>query len=135
MVGNPRVVAIVPVSNLEKGIEFYGGVLGLELEERNESLPENREGRFKLGAARFGIYESVGAGQSKHTLASFEVDDIEATVADLRSRGLTFEEYDMPNLKTEGGIADIGHEKAAWFKDPDGNILALAQLVTAPAAA
>ena len=135
MIGNPRVVAIVPVSSLEKGIEFYEGTLGLELEERNESLPQNREARFKLGAARFGIYESVGAGQARHTLASFEVDDLEAAADDLRSRGLTFEEYDMPNLKTENGIADIGHEKAAWFKDPDGNILALAELVRTPAAA
>jgi catechol 2,3-dioxygenase-like lactoylglutathione lyase family enzyme len=131
MIGNPRVVAIVPVSNLEKGIEFYEGTLGLELEERNESLPQNREARFKVGAARFGIYESTGAGQSRHTLASFEVEDIEATAEDLRARGLTFEEYDMPGLKTENGIADIGHEKAAWFKDPDGNILAVESRVPA----
>lgn len=127
MIGNPRAVAIIPVSNLETAVEFYEGTLGLELEERSESLPENREARFKLGSTNLGIYESVGAGQSRATLAGFEVDDIEAAADDLRSRGLTFEEYDMPGLKTENGIADIGHEKAAWFKDPDGNILALTQ--------
>ena len=134
MIGTTGAIPIVPVSNLERGIAFYTEKLGLELEEQNESLPQNREARFKVGPTKFGIYESVGAGQSRHTLASFEVEDIEATAADLRARGLTFEEYDMPGLKTENGIADIGHEKAAWFKDADGNILAIAQLVRTPAA-
>jgi catechol 2,3-dioxygenase-like lactoylglutathione lyase family enzyme len=134
MIGTTGAIAIIPVSNLERGIAFYTEKLGLELEERNESLPQNREARFKAGPTKFGIYESVGAGQSRHTLASFEVEDIDATAADLRARGLTFEEYDLPGLKTENGIADIGHEKAAWFKDPDGNILAIAQLARTPAA-
>jgi predicted enzyme related to lactoylglutathione lyase len=129
MLATSQAIPIVPVSNLERGITFYKETLGLELEEQNESLPQNREARFKVGSGRFGIYESVGAGQSRHTLVSFEVEDIEATTDDLRSRGLAFEEYDMPGLKTEDGIADIGHERAAWFKDPDGNILAIAQLV------
>ena len=128
MLSNSRAVPIIPVSNLERGVAFYTETLGLELADTNESLPENREARFKVGSGTFGIYESVGAGQSRHTLASFEVDDIDATANDLRARGLKFEEYDMPGLKTENGIADIGHERAAWFKDPDGNILAIAQL-------
>ena len=134
MIGTTGAIAIVPVSNLERGIAFYTEKLGLELEQQNESLPQNREARFRVGPTKFGIYESVGAGQSRHTLASFEVEDIEATAADLRARGLTFEEFDMPGLKTENGIADIGHEKAAWFKDADGNILAIAQLAQVPAA-
>ena len=134
MIGSTGAIAIIPVSNLERGIAFYTEKLGLELETQNESLPQNREARFKVGPTRFGIYESVGAGQSRHTLATFEVEDIEATADDLRARGLAFEEYDMPNLKTENGIADIGHEKAAWFKDQDGNILAIAELARTPAA-
>ena len=132
MVGNARAVAIVPVSNLETAVEFYEGTLGLELEERSDSLPQNREARFRVGTTHFGIYESVGAGASRATVAAFEVDDIDAAADDLRSRGLSFEDYDMPGLKTENGIADIGHDRAAWFKDPDGNILALAQRVRSP---
>ena len=134
MIANARAIPIIPVSNLEKGIEFYQGTLGLPLTERFEELPQNREARFKVGQTELGIYESVGAGQSRATLMAFDVDDIEETVADLRARGVTFEEYDMPNLKTENGIATIGEEKGAWFKDPDGNILALSEVLRKAAA-
>jgi catechol 2,3-dioxygenase-like lactoylglutathione lyase family enzyme len=134
VIENARAIAVIPVSNLEKGIEFYEGTLGLPLQQRIESLPQNREGRFKVGKTEFGIYESVGAGQSRATLMAFEVDDIEATAKDMRSRGVTFEEYDLPNLKTEDGIAEMGGEKGAWFKDPDGNILAVVQSARKPAA-
>lgn len=134
VIANARAIPLIPVSKLEKGIEFYEGTLGLPLQQRVESLPQNREGRFKVGATEFGIYESVGAGQSRATLMAFEVDDIEATAEDMRTRGVTFEEYDLPDLKTEDGIADIGDEKGAWFKDPDGNILAVVEVVRKPAA-
>jgi hypothetical protein len=56
------------------------------------------------------------------------VKDVEAAVADLRAKGVTFEEYDMPGLKTVDGIAGLGEERVAWFKDPEGNILSLAQI-------
>lgn len=134
MIANARAIAVIPVSNLEKGIEFYEGTLGLPLQQRVETLPQNPEARFKVGQTEFSIYESVGAGQSRATLMAFEVDDIEAIVEDMRSRGVAFEEYDLPDLKTENGIATTGDEKAAWFKDPDGNILAVSQLVRKPAA-
>jgi catechol 2,3-dioxygenase-like lactoylglutathione lyase family enzyme len=134
VIANARAIAVIPVSNLEQGIEFYEAELGLPLQQRIEDLPENREARFKVGQTEFAIYESVGAGQSRATLMAFEVDDIDATVKDMQSRGVTFEEYDMPNLKTQNGIATTGDEKAAWFKDPDGNILAVSQLVRRPAA-
>jgi hypothetical protein len=65
------------------------------------------------------------AGKSPATLASFEVEDAEATVGEMREKGVDFEEYDLPGLKTEGGIAELGGVKGAWFKDPDGNILAV----------
>jgi catechol 2,3-dioxygenase-like lactoylglutathione lyase family enzyme len=134
VITNARAVPIIPVSNLEKGIEFYEGKLGLPVERRVDDLPQNRLARFRVGDTFLDIYESVGAGQSRATLMSFEVEDIEETVADMRSRGVTFEEYDMPGLKTENGIATTGEEKGAWFKDPDGNILAVAQFVRKPAA-
>jgi hypothetical protein len=55
------------------------------------------------------------------------VDDVERAVADLRSRGVELEEYDVPGLKTVDGIAELGYERAAWFRDPDGNILSVGQ--------
>jgi predicted enzyme related to lactoylglutathione lyase len=125
MLQQARVVAIVPVSDVEAAIGFYGDTLGLRLKERRSDLPENREAEFEAGDGTLLAYESVGAGQSRHTVAGFRVDDIEATVSGLQERGVVFEEYDLPDLKTENGIAAVGDVQAAWCKDPDGNILAI----------
>ncbi|HYY31963.1 MAG TPA: VOC family protein [Gaiellaceae bacterium] len=127
MLAGAEVAAVVPVSDIDRAVDFYGDVLGLEMRERRADLPQNREAEFRAGDGTLLAYESVGAGQSRHTVAGFRVDDIDATVAGLRERGVTFEEYDMPDLKTENGIASVGDVRAAWFKDPDGNILAVEQ--------
>jgi len=119
------IVAIVPVSDVEAAIRFYGETLGLELQERRDDLPENREAEFRAGQGTLLVYESVGAGKSRHTVAGFRVDDVDATVGTLRDRGVEFEDYDLPDLKTEGGVAAIGDVRAAWCRDPDGNLLAI----------
>jgi len=121
MLGEARIGANVPVSDLEAAISFYEGKLGLKLFERGEGEPYARfEG---AGATKLGVYESKSAGQSRHTLASFVVDDVLATVNELQANGVVFEEYDMPGIKTEGGVATMGDTRAAWLKDPDGNVL------------
>jgi len=125
MLHQARIAAIVPVTNVEAAIDFYGERLGLKLKERRSDLPENREAEFEAGDGALLVYESVGAGQSRHTVAGFRVDDIDAVVSALRERGVVFEEYDLPDLKTENGIAAVGDVRAAWCKDPDGNILAV----------
>jgi catechol 2,3-dioxygenase-like lactoylglutathione lyase family enzyme len=127
MLGKAEIAAIVPVSDVEKAVEFYGGALGLELQIRRDDLPENREAEFRAGDGSLVVYESVAAGQSKGTLAAFRVDDLEAVVAGLRERGVAFEEYDLPELKTENAIATIGDLRASWARDPDGNIIAFEQ--------
>jgi catechol 2,3-dioxygenase-like lactoylglutathione lyase family enzyme len=119
------IVAIVPVSDVEAAIRFYGETLGLELQERRDDLPENREAEFRAGQGTLLVYESVGAGKSRHTVAGFRVDDVDATVAALRERDVEFEDYDLPELKTEGGVAAVGDVRAAWCRDPDGNLLAI----------
>jgi catechol 2,3-dioxygenase-like lactoylglutathione lyase family enzyme len=119
------IVAIVPVTDVEAAIRFYGETLGLELQERRDDLPENREAEFRAGQGTLLVYESVGAGKSRHTVAGFRVDDVDATVATLRERGVEFEDYDLPELKTEGGVAAVGDVRAAWCRDPDGNLLAV----------
>lgn len=119
------IVAIVPVSDVEAAIRFYGGTLGLELQDRRDDLPENREAEFRAGQGTLLVYESVGAGKSRHTVAGFRVDDVDATVAALRERNVEFEDYDLPELKTEGGVAAVGDVRAAWCRDPDGNLLAI----------
>ena len=117
-------MAIVPVSDLDNAVEFYEGRLGLRLDVRRDDLPQHKEAEFEGSDGRLLLYESVRAGQSRHTVAGFRVDDLDAVVAALRERGVAFEEYDLPDLKTEGGIAQLGNVQAAWCKDPDGNILA-----------
>ena len=125
MLEQAEITAVVPVSDVEAAIRFYGETLGLELGERREDLPENREAEFTAKQGTLLAYESVGAGKSRHTVAGFRVDDIEAVVAGLRDRGVSFEEYDLPDLKTENSIAAVGDVRAAWCKDPDGNIIAI----------
>jgi len=112
---------------VDKAMEFYGGTLGLELQVRRDDLPENREAEFRAGDGTLVVYESVAAGQSRGTVAGFRVDDLESVVAALRDRGVAFEEYDLPDLKTENGIASIGDLRASWARDPDGNIIAFEQ--------
>jgi catechol 2,3-dioxygenase-like lactoylglutathione lyase family enzyme len=116
--------AMIAVGDLDVAKEFYGGKLGL-------TASDERPGgvRYETAAATwFFVYLSGFAGTAKTTHMRFEVEDIEVTVADLRARGVVFEEYDLPGVKTVDGIAD--HEsgaRGAWFRDPDGNILEIGQ--------
>jgi predicted enzyme related to lactoylglutathione lyase len=68
------------------------------------------------------------ATKADHTVAAFNVDDVEAVVKELKSKGVVFEEYDMPGLRTVNSIATVGSMKGAWFKDTEGNILGLSQM-------
>jgi catechol 2,3-dioxygenase-like lactoylglutathione lyase family enzyme len=125
MLDKARITAIVPVSDIEAAIEFYEARLGLRLDERRDDLPTNREAELSGAGGNLLLYESVGAGKGRHTVAAFRVDDLDAVVAGLRTRGVVFEEYDLPDLKTVDGIASVGDLRGAWCKDPDGNILAV----------
>jgi catechol 2,3-dioxygenase-like lactoylglutathione lyase family enzyme len=115
--------ANVPVADLARAKRFYQDVVGLEL------VREHPAGvAFRTGQSFIELYPSQTAGAAAHTLGSFEVDDLDGAVSALERRGVTFEEYDMPGLKTDAGIAQMpGGTKVAWFKDPDGNILGIVQ--------
>jgi catechol 2,3-dioxygenase-like lactoylglutathione lyase family enzyme len=117
--------AMIAVSNLDVAKEFYGGKLGLTASDERPGAGV----RYETAARTwFLVYVSGFAGTAKSTYMRFEVEDIEVTVAELRARGVVFEEYDLPGIKTIDGIAD--HEsgaRGAWFKDPDGNILQIGQ--------
>jgi catechol 2,3-dioxygenase-like lactoylglutathione lyase family enzyme len=127
--------ANIPTTDMAAMRDFYEHVLGLELAREHPAGVA-----FRTGQSYIELYPSPAAGMAQHTLGSFEVDDLEAAVATLRGRGVTFEEYDFPQLKTVAGIALFsGGTRAAWFKDPEGNILGIVQptltsrLVTFPA--
>jgi len=84
---------------------------------------------YESGGGQLFIYESPTAGTNKATCASWEVEDVEAVVAQLKAKGMTFEHYDLPGSERQGDVHVMGPFKAAWFKDPDGNILAVGNSV------
>jgi catechol 2,3-dioxygenase-like lactoylglutathione lyase family enzyme len=122
MLGDSPLYAVIPVSDLLDARRFYEEVLGIPPVRESET-----EILYRAGETRFGVYPSQGAGSAQHTLGSFIVEDIEAMVAELRSRGVVFEEYDEPDLKTVNGVARLGPDEVAFFKAPSGNILSVVQ--------
>lgn len=123
MLGDKDATATVPVKNLEKAKQFYEGTLGL--------TPVDNEGEeaivYQSGSTRLLVYKSEFAGTNKATVATWGVgDDIEREVKTLHDKGVAFEHYsDMPQATIEGDVHVMGDMKAAWFKDPDGNIHAM----------
>jgi hypothetical protein len=107
-------------------MSFYGEQLGLQ--PVSVDLPGSQLYRCGLGSYLV-IYEASGSRPEQH-VATFLVDEIEDEVAALRGRGVTFEEYDLPGLKTVDGVAAVGPIKGAWFKDPDGNVIGVVHLST-----
>ncbi len=126
MLGAARLYANLTASDLDRAVEFYEGTLGLPVLERHEVMPGHEEVLFDAGGAVICIEQGETTPSGK-TPVSFEVEDIDAAVAELRQKSVVFEEYDLPGLKTENGVATIGALSAAWFKDPDGTLLALLQ--------
>ena len=116
------VVPTIPVSDLDRAREFYGATLGLELLWENPASI-----RWRIGSAsELSTFRRPGL-TTEHTLAHFEVTDIEATVAELEARGVAFVDYDDGPLKTTNHVAQLGPARGAWFRDPDGNYLGLRQ--------
>jgi catechol 2,3-dioxygenase-like lactoylglutathione lyase family enzyme len=122
MLATSNVFATIPAQDLERAKSYYADKLGLKPEE------ERPEGiRYRCGTGEFLLFESTGTASGDHTQLSWEVDDLEAAVEELRGRGVVFEEYDLPGFKTVNGIAEIAGEKGAWFKDSEGNLFAIGQ--------
>ena len=115
----------IGVSDIEKATGFYGGVLGLKVVDESE---DKQMVVYESGNSNVEIYVTDVAGTNQATYATWEVEDIETAIADLKDKDVTFEHYDFPNGTRDGDIHVLGDEKAAWFKDPDGNILCLHQL-------
>ncbi|MCP2310227.1 MULTISPECIES: VOC family protein [Kitasatospora] len=118
MLADAPLLAIIPVADMARAKRFYRDTLGLTL--TRESGPDVS---FTSGGHEFGLYETPHGGQAQHTLASWKVADLDAEMTELRSKGVVFEEYDLPGLKTLDGVAEADGMRAAWFKDSEGNIL------------
>jgi predicted enzyme related to lactoylglutathione lyase len=128
-----KVATRLPAQDLGRARAWYSEKLGLDpSDERPGGL------LYRVGSGEFALFASAGGPSGEHTQMGFEVADIEATVAELKARGVVFEEYDFPGMTTNGGIADIeGNypsknargERGAWFRDSEGNMLGVGQLV------
>ena len=125
MLADRPIHAAFPAADLERARRFYAEKLGLTPESEGPGGLFYRCGEN----TRFLLFPSQGAASGTHTQAGWTVDDIEAEVADLKVRGVVFEEYDTPSLKTIKSVASTGPAKAAWFKDSEGNLLVLLQFV------
>jgi len=121
MFADKDAIATVAVKDLKAAKKFYGDILGLKL----TPVPEPEVLNYKSGNSTVLVYKSQFAGTNKATSITWLVDDVEGTVKDLKAKGIAFEHYDFPGMTRKGDIHIAGKSKAAWFKDPEGNTLAV----------
>jgi predicted enzyme related to lactoylglutathione lyase len=124
MLNTAPVAAILPMTDPARAKEFYVRKLGLV----QRHTPDTDTLMFEAGKGTILFLYKRAPVTVVHTQVGFSVADLEQTVSELRANGVVFEDYDLPGLKTVNGIADTGHEKSAWFKDSEGNILAVTQM-------
>jgi catechol 2,3-dioxygenase-like lactoylglutathione lyase family enzyme len=123
MLQNSPMYAYIPVRDVARARRFYEDKLGFKPGARIE---DGVVYEFGKGTSCF-LYPTPNAGTSRASQAFWQVQDIEREVAELKQRGVKFEDYDTPEMKTKDGIFTASSGKAAWFKDTEGNIMALVQ--------
>jgi predicted enzyme related to lactoylglutathione lyase len=122
MLSKAMTTTMLPVTDMDRASEFYETKLGLH--HRATGVDGSRIFDAGNGDA-IGLLPAEAGAQTKHTVLSFEVADVEAEIRDLENRGVRFEDYDLPEFKTVDHIATMGNERAAWFCDTEGNILCI----------
>ena len=127
MLGGKDAIATIAVKNLDAATKFYEGRLGLQPVSRRPGAIT-----YRSGSSTVLVYESQFAGTNKATAVTWAVDDLEGIVESLRRAGTRFEHYDLPDTVREGDVHHSGDIAVAWFKDPDGNIIALVNEVAGP---
>jgi catechol 2,3-dioxygenase-like lactoylglutathione lyase family enzyme len=123
MLNQRRAHTTLPVDDLEAARAFWGDRLGFEPIEQNPMAILYRAGDGSV----FAVTRSAGRATGSHTQMGFTTPDVAAEIAELRSQGVVFEEYDMPGFRTEDGIATTPAGRSAWFKDPAGNLIGLVE--------
>ena len=123
MLQNSPMFAYIPAKDLSRARQFYEQKLGFK---PKQEIAGGVVYEFGDHTACF-LYPTENAGTSKASQAFWQVDDVEREVAELKSRGVKFEDYDMPGEKSPSGVVTAGGAKAAWFKDSEGNIMAIIQ--------
>jgi catechol 2,3-dioxygenase-like lactoylglutathione lyase family enzyme len=121
MLGDNDAMATIAVKNLLGARKFYEGKLGFKVVHTEGDQAVS----YKSGKSQLLVYQSQYAGTNKATAATWMVEGVESLVKDLKAKGIAFEHYDFPGMTRNGDLHIAGTRKNAWFKDPDGNILAL----------
>ena len=124
MLGDHPIDVVLLATDLESSKQFYAGKLGLEILNESEEAITYKCG----GDSRLTVTKSTTGTADEQTQALWRVDDLAAELAELRSRGVEIQEYDMPGLKTVDGVADLGFALMAWIVDPHRNALEIMQL-------
>jgi catechol 2,3-dioxygenase-like lactoylglutathione lyase family enzyme len=122
MLSTAPIRAYIPVSDVARARRFYEEKIGLRPRQEYAGGVI-----YECGGTEVFMYPTPNAGTSRASQAFWQVADVEKEVAELKARGVTFEEYDMPGMNKNSGIATAGGAKTAWFKDTEGNILAVSQ--------
>jgi catechol 2,3-dioxygenase-like lactoylglutathione lyase family enzyme len=122
MLNKSKIVPTIPAWDLERAKKFYTDVLGFGPGDEDPAGV-----KYTSGSGEFLLFTTAAAKPAEHTLVSWEVSDIEAAVKELRGKGVKFEDIDVPGLKTVDGIGTMGKFRAAWFKDSEGNTLAVGE--------
>jgi len=121
MLSQSAVTTMLPVMDLARARAFYEECLGLQ---PGELRPDGKF-VYRVGGSALALFPRPGGTKAEHTAISFQVSDIAASIRELKSRGVVFEDYDFPDFKTVDHVCVLGAEKAAWFKDTEGNYLCL----------
>jgi predicted enzyme related to lactoylglutathione lyase len=124
MLKDSNIMAVLPARDINRAKEFYRDKLGIE---PSESMEEGSV-MYSCGqGTRFLVYQTANAGTAKNTQLGWETDNLEREMEELRGRGVVFEDYNFPGLKTENGIATASWGRAAWFLDSEDNIISISQ--------
>ena len=120
MLGKADATPMIAVKDLDRARTFYEDTLGLkQVDDFGEGF------MLRSGATKVSVYRSEFAGTNKATALTFDVDDVDSQVRELKDKGVSFEHYDLQGLERQGDVYVAQGMKTAWFKDPDGNILSL----------
>jgi len=121
MLSDSSVTTMLPVKDMDRARAFYEGSLGLQ----PGGFKADGKFVYRVGGSTLALFPKPEGTKADHTAISFRVDDIAASIESLKRKGVAFEDYDFPGLKTVNHVCVLGAEKAAWFKDPEGNYLCL----------
>ena len=128
MLNESSVTVMLPVIDMARARGFYEGRLGLQA----GTLKADGKFTYDVAGTSIALFPKPEGTKAEHTAVSFKVDDIAASIARLKRNGVVFEDYDFPGFKTVGHVCVLGAEKAAWFKDTEGNILCLHEDIVSP---